>query len=174
MYPIKSALRVGPGPVTVDPTYTECQCQGLYSTAVTVLCGPRGDKHWHYYPHQLCHSQCDDITIRGLFSRRPYLQAMHSGDDTWACREAVADLLAGDVIYNTMDGKRLEAGHVKGPRLKLCASCRRAWAKAWCLCIHMQASLSVMRHIIPRDFCTVPACSPHHQPRCIADPHLLS
>jgi hypothetical protein len=32
--------------------------------------------------------------------------AMHSGDNEWARREAVADLLSADIVYNTMDGKR--------------------------------------------------------------------
>ena len=33
--------------------------------------------------------------------------AMHGGDNEWARREAVADLLAADIVYNTMDGKRV-------------------------------------------------------------------
>ena len=33
--------------------------------------------------------------------------AMHSGDNEWARREAVSDLLAADIVYNTMDGKRV-------------------------------------------------------------------
>lgn len=33
--------------------------------------------------------------------------AMHSGDNEWARREAVADLLCVDIVYNTMDGKRV-------------------------------------------------------------------
>lgn len=38
--------------------------------------------------------------------------ALHSGDAEWASREAVADLLTPDIVYNTMDGKSVQGKEV--------------------------------------------------------------